>query len=189
MMVWRLICPLPGRGVSQGNVNQRNMRLAGMDPTFHESRNILPRQLAILLSLVMAATLGFLSYTSYGMDLGTPSWAVPVFAVITVVVIIIANILVLEVSVYDDRVDVMYCFKRMSFPFEEIIDSRDGELGDIRNYSKWSLKGVSHKAYTVVGDDEGVALKLTGKRVVVFSTAERATVAALIPRKDPESEE
>jgi hypothetical protein len=66
----------------------------------------------------------------------------------------------------------------------EIFDSRQGELALIRSYSAWDLKGVKHKAYMAVGDDLGVAMKLTGKRVVTVSVQDPEAMAKHLPREE-----
>ena len=66
--------------------------------------------------------------------------------------------------------------------FEEIIEVRIGELNVIKNYSNWTLKGVKYRTYSAVGEDMGVGLKITGKRVIYLSTKDPEALAAALPK-------
>ena len=70
-------------------------------------------------------------------------------------------------------------FRKTVVRGDEVIDVRQGDLTEIRNYGNWNLKGVKHRSFSRVGDDEGVAMKLMGKRVVVVSTSEPERVFGL----------
>lgn len=160
-----------------------------MEPLYRESRPILPRNLTYLVAVVLIATLAFMVFSEYVLDTEMASWMIPVSAVIFIVVIVALLILRMDVEVYEDRVVVKHAFRNMEFGRQEILEVRHGELTAIRNYGNWNLKGVKHRAYTRIGDDEGVAMKLTGKRVVVFSTSEPERVAGMVPLADPEEPE
>ena len=45
----------------------------------------------------------------------------------------------------------------------------------------WNLKGVKHRSYTRIGDECGIAMKVTGKRVVVVSTQDPEAAAGAVP--------
>ena len=71
-------------------------------------------------------------------------------------------------------------------PMDQIIDSRMGETAKIRNYGGYNLKGVKHSFYSAIGEEEGVAMKITGKRVVVVSCIEPESVYRLLPKDNKE---
>ena len=56
----------------------------------------------------------------------------------------------------------------------------------IRSYDGWNLKGVKHKAYMAIGEDLGVAVKLTAKRVMVLSSAEPEALYDVLPKEESE---
>ena len=158
-----------------------------MEPLYRESRPILPRNLAYLAAAVLIATLAFMVFSQYVLDTQMPSWTIPASAVIFAVIIIVLLVLRLDLEVYGDRVEITYVFRRIVIEGSEVIDVRRGDLTEIRNYGNWNLKGVKHRSYSRIGDDEGVAMKLMGKRVVVVSTSKPETVFGLVPRA-PEEE-
>lgn len=141
-----------------------------MDSIFTESRPIMPKDLTLITAGVLLATLAFMAISCIFMDIDMPLWTVLASAVLFIAVIIVLFVLKMDVTVSASGVEIVYAFRKIQIPAEEIIDLRKGELGDIRNYANWNLKGVKHRSFTCIGDDCGVALKLLGKRVVVFST-------------------
>ena len=126
-------------------------------------------------------------FSQYVLDTQMPSWTIPASAVIFAVIIVVLLVMRLDLEVYGDRVEITYVFRRTVIEGSEVIDVRRGDLTEIRNYGNWNLKGVKHRSYSRIGDDEGVAMKLMGKRVVVVSTSEPEIVFGLIPRA-PEEE-
>ena len=160
-----------------------------MDPLYRESRPILPRNLAYLVAVVLIATLAFMVFSQYVLDTRMPSWTIPVSAVLFVVIIAVVLILRMDVVIHPDRVEIFYAFRRTVIGRDEIIDVRRGDLTEIRNYGGWNLKGVRHRTFSRIGDDDGVALKITGKRVVVFSTDDPEHVFGLIPRSEAPSDD
>lgn len=158
-----------------------------MDPLYRESLPILPRNLALLAAVVLVATLVFMVYSRYVLDTAMASWVIPVTAVIFIVIIVILLVLRLDFTVYDDRVIIRYAFKTYTIEGKDVIDVRWGELGEIRNYANWNLKGVKHRAFTRIGDEEGVAMKLMGRKVTVVSSSEPGRVASLIPRAEEDA--
>lgn len=159
-----------------------------MDPLYRESRPILPRNLALLAAAVLIATLIFMVFSRYVMNAAMPSWVIPVTAVIFIIIIVILLVLRLDLAVYGDRVVIRYAFRTFTIEGKDVIDVRWGDLGEIRNYANWNLKGVKHRAFTCIGDEDGVAMKLMGRRVTVVSTSEPDRVASLIPREEVPAE-
>lgn len=157
-----------------------------MDPKFEETRPIMPFQLTCVLGVVLVATVVFMMFSRYILGTDMPSWATPVVSAVFAVIIALCYLSRFSVTVTDDALDVQYFLKRTYIPLEEVIDRRPGELSAIKNYDRWNLKGVKHKAYTAIGEDEGVALKLTGKRVLVLSSADPQALVAVLPRDDEE---
>ena len=159
------------------NTNRGRME----DPSRRESAPLLPRNLAWILAAVLVATLACMAYTAYLTDSGMPSWIVPLSAVVFLAAILLCFAARMDVEVSGDGVRVTYLFRRREYPRDQIIDKRFGDLENIRNYSQWNLKGVSHKSYTRVGEEGGVALKLKGKRVVVFSSSDPEGMYGIVP--------
>ena len=141
-----------------------------MDASFRESRPILPKNLFLILTAVLLSTLAFMAVMVLFLHSDMPAWSLPVTAVLFMAIIVLCALMRLTVECTDDALTVRFIVRKVEIPYSEIIDKRCGELGDIRNYGSWNLKGVSHKTYSVIGDDMGVALKLLGKRVVVVSS-------------------
>ena len=59
-------------------------------------------------------------------------------------------------------------------------------LNIIKNYASWNLKGVKYRTYSVIGEDMGIGLKVTGKRVFFLSTKDPEARAALRPKEAKE---
>ena len=152
-----------------------------MDPIFHESRPVLPRPLAYAMAAVLLATSAFMAVSRYAMGVDMPGWALPAVTVVFLVIIVLTFVLRYEVTVRDDGIEVLHCHKRTRVPTDEVLDRRAGELALIKRYDGWNLMGVKQKAFTAVGDDDGVAVKLTGYRVLVLSTARPDELEAAIP--------
>lgn len=155
-----------------------------MEPLYRESRPLLPRNLTYLVAVVLVATLAFMAYSQYAMGTEMASWMLPLSVVIFAIVIIILLVLRLDFEVYDDRVEITYLFRKTTIQGREVMDVRKGDLTEIKSYGGWNLKGVKHRTYSRIGDDEGVAMKLLGKRVVVVSTSDSERVFPLIPREE-----
>lgn len=155
-----------------------------MDPRFLESRPLLPRQLSYVLAGTLVATVAFMAVSKYMMGVAMPGWAIPVVGVLFAAIIVLSFVLKLTVSVGEDGLDVRYAFRHLHFPWDEIIDTRMGELALIRSYDRWNLKGVKHKAYMVIGEDLGVAIKLTAKRVLVLSSEDPEALYDVLPKEE-----
>lgn len=147
------------------------------DVLYEENGPILPRNLAWILTGVLVATLAFMCIMHS--DIG---WTgIAVVAVFFIAAIALAFCLRLSVTVTEEGVEMLYMIRRRTFPRDTILDKREGRLEDIRSYSQWDLKGVSHKSYLRTGDEDGVALKLKGKAVVVISSADPDAFYAAVP--------
>ena len=152
-----------------------------MDPVYRESRPVMPRNLTILVAVVLLATVAFMLFSDAFLGTDTPSWMPIVTAVVFVVLIFVFLFARLDLEIYGDRVEIRYILRRVTIGAGEIIDVRHGDLTAIRNYANWNLKGVKHRTYSRVGDEGGVAMKVTGKRVFVVSSEDPETVAGMIP--------
>lgn len=151
------------------------------DALFEESTPLLPRKLTYITAALLGATLVFMVVMDLTGGTSMPLWMVEVSAVLFAAIVVFLWIARMTVTVTSDGVSVSYIFRRMTFPRDDILDKRRGELSEIRHYSNWSLKGVKHNAYTRIGEDNGVALKLKGKRVVVLSSADPENLFETVP--------
>ena len=152
-----------------------------MEPLYRESRPIMPRNLTYLVAAVLLATLAFMALSESLTGAGMPVWMIAASAVVFIIIIVALLVLRLDLVIYGDRVEITYAFRRITVRSEEIIDVRLGDLSDIRNYANWNLKGVKHRSYTRIGDECGIAMKVTGKRVVVVSTQDPESAARAVP--------
>ncbi len=156
------------------------------DQPYSEKSPVMPRLLTYILIAVLASTLGCMAFQTYVMDSNIPGWTIIVSAAIFAVIVLMAWIMELDVMVDGSKVEVRHMFKTYIYLKDEILDKKHGELSDIKNYSPWNLKGVKHKTFVRIGDDEGVAIKLKGKRVIVISSKDHETLFASIPTEAPE---
>ncbi len=146
-----------------------------------ESRPILPRNLFMILALVLAATVAFMAVMRFLLNTDMPDWSLPATAVLFGIILLLCALPKLTVECFSDRVSITYFFRKTEIPFGQIIDKKCGDTNQIRNYGSWNIKGVKHKFYSVIGDDMGVAMKLMGKKVVVVSTERMDELFNLIP--------
>ena len=154
-----------------------------MDPEYQETTMLLPKNLAVLLSLMLVATWVSMLVTKLFYYTGMPSWMLYIAAAVFAVIIFLCFWMSLSVAVYADRVDIRYVVKTTSIPMEQVIDTKTGEINIIKNYAGWNLKGVKYRTYSVIGEDMGIGLKLTGKRVCFLSTKDPSAIAALLPKE------
>lgn len=149
-----------------------------MDESAYVERGpLLPRKLTYVLSAILLATLVCMAVT----DSDLPAWMLGTTAVLFLIVIAAAFWASLGVEVSSDRIVIRYLFKTYELTRDMILDKRCGELGEIRSYSNWSLKGVKHQNFARVGEEYGVALKVKGMRVVTISSGDHETLFARIP--------
>ncbi len=156
-----------------------------MDPVYQESHPVLPRNLSIILTIVLAATWLFMIVYKFVYYPELPDLALIVTGVAFAIACVMCFLMNFSVRVYEDSIEMKYLFFRVQLPKEQIIDTRTGELNIIKNYSDWTLKGVKYKTYSVIGLDLGVGLKVTGKRVFFFSAEDPEAISALLPKDKP----
>jgi len=155
-----------------------------MDPEYKESRSILPRNLTILLTVMLVVAWISILVTRQFYYSGIPMIALTVCGVIFAAAIILCFVMRFDITVYEDRVEIFYIYKTTTIPKEQIIDTRVGELNRIKNYSDWNLKGVKYSTSSAVGEEMGLGLKVTGKRVFYLSSKDPEAIAALLPKKE-----
>lgn len=152
-----------------------------MEPSYRESRMILPKNLAIIAALMLIASYAAILVTDYFYDCSSDAINIAC-GVVFLIAIVICFALRFTTEIYGDRIELKYIVKKTVIPFEQIIETKTGELNIIKSYTAWSLKGVKYHTYSAVGEDMGVGLKVTGKRVYYFSTTDPDTVASLLPK-------
>jgi hypothetical protein len=103
-------------------------------------------------------------------------------SIIFTAVILFCLIVKQRISIENGCIHAMF-LKKYNIPFEEIIDHKIGDISVIRNYSGWGIKKVSFKNLICIGYDEGISLKLTGRRVITISLSEPEIFASLLPPK------
>jgi hypothetical protein len=145
---------------------------------------ILPKNLAIILSLVLVVTWLSIVVTKYVYYSGIQDSVIIGVGIVVAIAIVLAFILKFNITVYPDRIEMMYIVRTTSIPKEQIIDTRVGELNIIKNYSNWTLKGVSYHTYTAIGEEMGIGLKVTGKRVYFLSSKDPQAIADLLPKEE-----
>ncbi|MBR6214196.1 MAG: hypothetical protein IKQ67_06100 [Candidatus Methanomethylophilaceae archaeon] len=155
-----------------------------MEPSYQESRMILPKNLAILLAAMLVITWVAMLVTKLVYYQGMSMMAIIICGVFFGICIIACFAARFTVTVYDDRLEILYVIRKTVIPKSEIITFRIGELNIIKNYSDWTLKGVKYKTYAAVGEDMGIGLKVTGKRVFHLSSKDPEAIGALLPKED-----
>ena len=154
-----------------------------MESSYQESRMILPKNLAILLSAMLVVTWIAMVVTKYAYS-DLPTVALIICGVVFAICVILCFAMRFSITVYDDRIEIFYIVKRTTIPKSEIITTRTGEINLIKNYSDWNLKGVKYKTYSGIGEEMGIGLKVTGKRVFYLSSKDPEAIAALLPKED-----
>lgn len=155
-----------------------------MEPSYQESRMILPKNLAILLSAMLVITWLAMLVTKFAYYDGMSMTAILICGVFFAICVIACFAARYSVTVYEDRVEIFHVFRRVTISKAEIITTRIGEMNQIKNYSDWNLKGVKYRTYSVVGEEMAVGLKVTGKRVYYLSAENPEAIAALLPKED-----
>lgn len=145
---------------------------------------ILPKNLAILLAAMLVITWVAMLVTKLVYYQGMSMTAIIICGVFFGLCIIACFAARFTVTVYDDRLEILYVIRKTVIPKSEIITFRIGELNIIKNYSDWTLKGVKYKTYAAVGEDMGIGLKVTGKRVFYLSSKDPEAIGALLPKED-----
>ena len=142
----------------------------------------MPRNLTIILAAVLIVTVASMAVTKYVYGSDIPEFPIIAAAIIFAIAIMFCFISKFTISIYDDRIEITHILRKVTVKFEEIIEVRIGELNVIKNYSNWTLKGVKYRTYSAVGEDMGVGLKITGKRVIYLSTKDPEALAAALPK-------
>ncbi|MBE6528552.1 MAG: hypothetical protein E7Z64_05255 [Thermoplasmata archaeon] len=155
-----------------------------MDPVYQESRMVLPKNLAILLAAVLAATWLFMIVNKLVFYDGMPVLAIILFGAAFAVLGAMCFLMKSSITVYEDRVVLKHILHSHEIPMEQIIDTKVGDLDVIKNYSDWTLKGVKYRTFAVIGEDRGIGLKVTGKRVFYLSSQDPEGIAALLSKDD-----
>lgn len=155
-----------------------------MEPSYQESRMILPKNLAILLSAMLVITWLAMIVTKFAYYDGLSTTAIVICGVFFAICVILCFAMRYSVTVHEDRIEIFHIIKRATILKEEIITTRTGEMNIIKNYSDWNLKGVKYRTYSVVGEEMAIGLKVTGKRVYYLSSKDPEAIAALLPKED-----
>ena len=154
-----------------------------MDPVYMESRRLLPRNLSVLLAVTLIAAWASILVTKMFYYDGIPDIALAVCGVVFAATIILCFVLRFDITVYEDRIEIFYIYKTTVITKPEIIDTRVGELNLIKNYSAWNLKGVRYRTCSAIGEDMGIGLKVTGKRVLYLSSKDPEAIASHLPKE------
>jgi len=149
---------------------------------FEEVQDLLPRNAFMMMAIILIATDAFILLWYFVGPESIPLWMFGVTTVIFGAVIIICWMVKLRIRIEENTISVGF-LKQLVIPFEEVIDHKTGDIGIIRNYSGWGIKKVSFKNYICVGYDDGVSMKLTGRRVVTVSLSDPEVFASLLPEK------
>jgi len=155
-----------------------------MTKTFEEVQDLIPRNSFLILTAVLVATAVFMTLCSFIEEIGTPIWTSVATAVIFAGIIIFCFVVKLRVIIEDNVISIRL-LKRYDIKFEEIIDYKTGDISIIRNYSGWGIKKVTFKNLVCVGYDNGISLKVTGRRVFTISLTDPEAFASLLPIPSP----
>lgn len=155
-----------------------------MTAVYEEIQNVLPKNAFIMLTAVLVATDIFLLICHFIESIGTPLWMFGATSVIFAAIILFCFFLKLKIRIEDDAVHIRF-LKRYDIPFSDIIDYKTGDIDIIRNYSGWGIKKVTFKNLISAGYDQGVSLKLMGRRVITVSVSDPETFVSFLPK--PES--
>jgi hypothetical protein len=155
-------------------------RLGRLMTAYEETEFLIPKIAFQMLVLILVATDVFLLVCAVTGIGDTPMWMFYASTAIFAAAILIFYMLRLHISVDDEKITIKY-LKKIEIPFSDIIDTKTGDIDIIRNYSGWGMKNVKFKNYICHGYENGISLKLMGKRVITLSTADPEAIAALIP--------
>ncbi|MCL2317513.1 MAG: hypothetical protein FWC44_00445 [Methanomassiliicoccaceae archaeon] len=155
-----------------------------MTKAFEEVQDLIPRNAFLIMTFALAATAAFMFVCSFIEEIGTPIWMSAATAVIFAGMIIFCFVVKLRVIIEDNVVSIRL-LKRYDIKFEEIIDFKTGDISIIRNYSGWGIKKVAFKNLVCVGYDNGISLKVTGRRVFTISLTDPEAFASLLPAPSP----
>lgn len=148
--------------------------------TFEEVQDLLPKSAFLILVFVLVATAAFILICHFIESIGTSLWMFAVTTVIFVWIIIFCWLVKLRVNIKDDVISIRF-IRKYEIPFAEVIDYKVGDINIMRNYSGWGIKKVTFKNLICVGYDNGISMKLTGRRVFTISLSEPEKFASLLP--------
>jgi hypothetical protein len=155
-----------------------------MDPAYQESRMIVPKNLAILMAVMLIVTWASMLFTRYVLNISMPELALWISGAFFIVAILLIFAMKYSLKVYDDRIEAFYIFRTTTLMKSDILETKSGELNIIKSYTPWSLKGVRYRTFSAIGDEMGVGLKMKGKRVYYLASVDPEAVLALIPKED-----
>ena len=152
----------------------------GTAETFEEVQDIIPRNAYIIMALVLAATDIFILACHFIGPINTPLWMFAATSAIFGGTIVFCLTVKLSIRIEGGAIHIRF-LKQYVIPLEEVIDYKTGDIGIIRNYSGWGMKKVVFKNLICVGYENGVSLKLTGRRVFTLSVLDPERFASLLP--------
>ena len=151
-----------------------------MTKVFEEVQDLMPRNAFVIMSAVLVATDAFMLICSFIGSVGTPLWMFAATSAVFAGIVLFCLLVKLRIAVEDGVVSVRF-LKRYVIPFGDIIDHKTGDVDVIRNYSGWGIKKVTFKNIICAGYENGISLKLTGRRVFTFSLADPEAFSSLLP--------
>jgi len=152
-----------------------------MVPKYEETEFIIPRVAFYALLFIFISTDAFILICTQ-LNIGTYMWMFYVTTVIFAVIILIFYFIRLKIVIENDVITIKY-LKKYIIPFSDIIDFKTGDVNIIKNYSGWGLKNIKFKNFICNGYENGISLKVVGRKVFTFSTSDPEGLAALLPKK------
>ena len=152
-----------------------------MVTTYEETEFIIPRIAFHALLFILISTDAFILICTQ-LNIGTDMWMFYVTTIIFTIIILIFYFIRLKITIDNDVLTIKY-IKKYIIPFSDIIDLKTGDVNIIKNYSGWGLKNIKFKNFICNGYENGISLKIVGKKVFTFSTSDPEGLAALLPKK------
>ena len=147
-------------------------------PLYEETELLIPKQAYYILTFTLVATAVFMIVCTTFID--EIEW--PMVLAVCIVfgfVTLLFGVLQVRIAIDEDKIAIGY-IRTLVIPMDQIIDLKTGDIDVIRNYSGWGIKKVQFKTYACHGYEQGVSLKVKGRKVVTFTTADPEKVASLI---------
>ena len=129
---------------------------------------------------VLIATDVFILVCCFIESVMVPQWMFVLTSVIFGGVIVFFAALKLRVQIKDGVITVRF-LKRYVIPFGEVLDHKVDDIDIVRNFSGWGLKKVTFKNCICAGYEKGIALKVTGRKVIAISLSDPERFASLLP--------
>lgn len=152
-----------------------------MAPVFEEKEDLLPRTAFIALLVIFVVSDAFLLVCTQIQEMNTPIWMFAITTVIFALIIVLVYLIKMRIVVENDVLHISL-IKEYSIPFADIIDYKTGDIDIIKNYSGWGLKSVKFKNIVCAGYEQGVTLKLMGRKVFTITTSRPEELVALLPK-------